>query len=113
LGVPSLIADNFFNAGCVLGAPVKKWRALDLANLAGTAFVDGRPVGKGTGAMVLGHPLDALAWLANAFAHRGRPLRAGCFVLLGSLVATQWLRPGEQFRVEIESLGTLELALSQ
>ncbi len=113
LGIPTLIADNFFNAGCVLGDPVRDWRALDLANLAGMAFVDGRPVGKGTGAMVLGHPLDALVWLANAHARRGRPLQAGRFVLLGSLVATQWLRPGEHFKIEIESLGSLDLVLSQ
>jgi 2-keto-4-pentenoate hydratase len=113
LGVPTLIADNFFNAGCVLGDPITDWRALDLANLAGMAFVDGRLVGKGTGAMVLGHPLDALAWLANAHARQGRRLQAGRFVLLGSLVATQWLQPGEHFKITIESLGTLDLVLSQ
>ena len=26
LGAPTLIADNFFNAGCVLGEPIRDWR---------------------------------------------------------------------------------------
>ncbi len=31
LDTPTLIADDFFDAGCVLGAPVADWRALDLS----------------------------------------------------------------------------------
>ena len=35
LGVPTLIADDFFSAGCVLGPAVTGWRDLDLAALDG------------------------------------------------------------------------------
>jgi len=105
LGTPTLIADDFFNAGCVLGAPVTDWRALDLAALEGRMLINGEDVGRGRGADILGHPLEALAWLAGHLAERGRILRAGEFVTLGSLVATKWVQAGDEVRIEIEGLG--------
>lgn len=112
VGVPTLIADDFFHSGCVLGDRVTDWRRLDLASLAGATFIDGVQVGRGSGASVMGHPLNALAWLANARSKLGlEPLRRGEFVLLGSLVETQWLNAGMRTRIEIEQLGALELAI--
>jgi 2-oxo-3-hexenedioate decarboxylase/2-keto-4-pentenoate hydratase len=106
-GVPSLIGDNFFNAGCVLGKPVTDWRRLDLAALKGRTLINRIEVGSGHGAMVLGHPLEALAWLANARAARGLGLKRGEFVFLGSLVETKWLKAGDHVRIEIEELGAI------
>jgi len=102
---PTLIADDFFGAGCVLGPPRADWRGLDLPALAGTMRVNGEVVGRGRGADILGHPLAALAWLANAHAARGDTLRAGEIVSLGSLVATRWLACGDEASIEVESLG--------
>jgi 2-oxo-3-hexenedioate decarboxylase/2-keto-4-pentenoate hydratase len=108
-GVPSLIGDNFFNAGCVLGKPVTDWRRLDLAALKGRTLINGAEAGRGSGAMVLGHPLEALAWLANARAARGLGLKRGEFVFLGSLVETKWLNAGDHVRIEIAELGEIEV----
>jgi 2-keto-4-pentenoate hydratase len=113
LGVPTLIADNFFNAGCVLGEPVRDWRKLDLEGLEGRTLINGAEAGRGRGAMVLGHPLEALVWLANARAARGLNLGRGKFVFLGSLVETKWLDAGDRVRIEIEGLGALDLAVSE
>jgi 2-oxo-3-hexenedioate decarboxylase/2-keto-4-pentenoate hydratase len=110
LGAPTLLADDFFQAGCVLGPPVADWRGLDLAALSGRMLVDGAEVGSGHGRDVLGHPLNALAWLAATLARRGRGLAAGEIVLLGSLVQTQWIKPGAQVAIEIEALGRVEMA---
>ena len=105
LGTPTLIADDFFNAGCVLGEPLRDWRRLDLAGLAGRMLINGNEVGAGRGADILGHPLEALAWLAGSMAARGRTLRAGEFVSLGSVVATKWVQPGDEVRIELDGLG--------
>lgn len=105
LGTPTLIADDFFNAGCVLGAPVTDWRTLDLAGLQGRMVINDDEVGRGVGADILGHPLDALIWLAASMAARGRVLQAGEFVTLGSLVATKWVAAGDEVRIEIDGLG--------
>jgi len=105
LDTPTLIADDFFNAGCVLGRPVTEWRTLDLAALVGRMLINGEEVGSGRGADILGHPLEALAWLSSSMAARGRALRAGEFVTLGSLVATRWVTAGDVVQIEIDALG--------
>jgi 2-oxo-3-hexenedioate decarboxylase/2-keto-4-pentenoate hydratase len=105
LDTPTLVADDFFNAACVLGPPVAAWRGLDLAAVRGRMAINGAEVGAGEGGDILGHPLEALAWLANAFATRGACLRAGEFILLGSVVQTRWVEAGDLVEVEIEGLG--------
>jgi 2-keto-4-pentenoate hydratase len=102
---PTLVADDFFNAACVLGAPVEAWRELDLAAIRGRMTINDAEVGAGSGGDILGHPLEALAWLANALAARGRQLQAGEFVLLGSVVETRWVEAGDLVEVALEGLG--------
>jgi 2-oxo-3-hexenedioate decarboxylase/2-keto-4-pentenoate hydratase len=106
LDTPTLVADDFFNAACVLGTPVEDWRALDLAALRGRMTINGAEVGTGRGGDILGHPLEALAWLANASASRGQYLKTGEFVLLGSVVETRWVEQGDVVEASIEGLGT-------
>jgi 2-oxo-3-hexenedioate decarboxylase/2-keto-4-pentenoate hydratase len=106
LGAPTLIADDFFNTGCVLGAPVSDWQRLELAALEGRMRINGNPVGEGRGGDIMGHPFEALAWLAGLFARRGLSLCAGDFVLLGSVVETKWMAPGDHVEIEIDGLGT-------
>jgi len=108
LDTPTLIADDFFDAGCVLGTPVRDWRKLDIPALVGTTHINGAEVGRGRGADVMGHPFNALAWLANALAQRNRSLRAGEFVFTGSVVETKWVARGDRVLMEIEGLGEVE-----
>jgi 2-keto-4-pentenoate hydratase len=108
LGAPTLIADDFFAAGCVLGQQVERASVPDLRTIAGRALVNGEEAGKGTGADVLGHPHNALAWLANHLAAEGKGLHAGQLVLTGSLVKTLWLKAGDKVRMELDGLGTVE-----
>lgn len=103
---PTLIADDFFGAGCVLGPPVCEWQGLDLAAVEGSMYINGTSVGSGSGADIMGHPFEALAWLANSLAWRGRGLQAGEFVLLGSLVETKWVERGDLVTIEQPGLGS-------
>ena len=108
LDTPTLIADDFFDAGCVLGEPVSDWRALDLAALTGVTLINGSEAGRGRSCDVMGHPFEALAWLANSVARRGRSLRAGEFVFTGSVVETKWVDPGDRVLMRIQGLGEVE-----
>ena len=108
MDTPTLIADDFFDAGCVLGAPVTDWRALDLARVVGVTCINGAEVGRGRGGDVMGHPFEALAWLANNLAQRGQSLKAGEFVFTGSVVETKWLNPGDRVQMRMEGLGEVE-----
>ena len=53
----------------------------------------------------MGHPLEALAWLANNLAARGKMLRRGDIVLTGSLVQVHYPAPGEVVEIAIAGLG--------
>ena len=70
--------------------------------------INGKEAGRGTGADVLGHPHNALAWLANHLADEGKGLHAGQIVLTGSLVKTVWLNAGDSVKMELDGLGTVE-----
>jgi 2-keto-4-pentenoate hydratase len=108
IGAPTLIADDFFAAGCVLGEAVARHAAPDLARVASRALINGAEGGRGTGADVLGHPHNALAWLANHLADEGKGLHAGQIVLTGSLVKTIWLKAGDRVVMELQGLGRVE-----
>jgi 2-keto-4-pentenoate hydratase len=107
MGAPTLVADDFFAAGCVLGKAVTRNEAPDLLKVTGRAIINGKEVGRGTGADVLGHPHNALAWLANHLAEEGKGLHAGQIVLTGSLVKTVWLNAGDSVVMELDGLGTV------
>ena len=113
LDTPTLIADDFFSAGAVLGPAVTAWRTVDLAAAGGTMAINGERVGAGTGADVMGHPFEALTWLANHAATSGRPLAAGDVVLTGSVVETKWVEPGDTVHVAIAGLGEASVTFAR
>jgi 2-keto-4-pentenoate hydratase len=112
IGTPTLIADDFFHAGCVLGHPCTDWRRIDLTTTAGRTVINGVLRGQGIGADVMGHPFAAVAWLANKLAERGRTLHGGEFVLTGSVVETRWVDPGDSVVVAIDGLGEVYASFS-
>ena len=113
LDTPTLIADDFFSAGAVTGPAVTAWRDVDLAAAGGVMTINGAQVGAGTGADVMGHPFEALTWLANHAAASGRPLAAGDVVLTGSVVETKWVEPGDTVHVAIEGLGEASVTFAR
>lgn len=107
-----LIADNAWNEGAVLGPAVRDWQSLDLAALHGIATINGKAAGKGYGREVMGHPLEALAWLANHLAARGLGLWRSDLVITGSLVTSKYPKAGDRVRFEAGALGAVELLVT-
>jgi len=105
------ISSNILNAGVVLGQPVSDWQGINLPGCRGYMEINGELVGEGMGADVMGHPLEPLAWLANALADQGRELKAGMVVITGSIVSPKWLVAGDSALIEIEGLGKAELSV--
>ena len=112
LAAATLVADDFFGAGCVLGEERSDGPALDLSQVSARMLIDGREVGRGRGSDILGDPLSALLWLANDGAHRGRALAAGQIVLLGSLVQTNWIEAGQVVTVKNDTFGVVRASFS-
>lgn len=106
LGTPTLIADQVFHASGVLGRPASGWRELDLGAMHGELFVDGVSRGGGHGRDLLGHPMEALAWLAGSGAAEVfGGLKAGQVIWLGSVTPPIWLDGPCEVRVVFEGLG--------
>jgi 2-keto-4-pentenoate hydratase len=101
----SLIADNSWNGGIVLGPELPLPPDLDVNGLTGTLVSDTAPPKHG----VTDDPLGALAWVANLAASRGRPMRAGMVVITGSVMPTLPIPQGDHFRFTIDGLGTVEM----
>ncbi|MFO1059385.1 MAG: fumarylacetoacetate hydrolase family protein [Dongiaceae bacterium] len=101
----SLIADNCWNQGVVLGAPQPLPATAGLAALRGRLEVAGRPPVEG-GA---DGPLRALAWVANLVTGRGGTIRAGMIVMTGSLVPTAPIAAGETAIFTVDGLGSARL----
>jgi 2-keto-4-pentenoate hydratase len=112
LNAAAMVAGNVWNAGVVLGAPVSDWKRLDLAQVRATLSINGREIGSGTGGDVMGHPLNALAWLADKLAAAETPLRRGTIVMTGSMVPIQYPAAGDRAIIEISDLGTAELVVT-
>jgi 2-keto-4-pentenoate hydratase len=101
----TLIAQNTWNGGIVLGAPVTGWRGLDLETAVTRCWVNGEPAGQGKTGDALGHPFEALAWLADLLNRRGRMLERGMIVMTGSSITTRFPAPGDRIRFAVDGLG--------
>jgi 2-keto-4-pentenoate hydratase len=111
LGAPSLTADDFFGAGAVLGRDDVAWREVDLQAVTASMAINGAEVGAGAGAAILGQPHAAPGWLVAGPARRsGVP--AGSLVLLGSLVQTCWVEPGDVVTVENAPFGQVSVTFA-
>lgn len=108
----SLAADNAWNHGVVLGEWKSDWRSLDLAALRGVASINGAVVGEGYGRDVLGHPLDAMLWIVRHLAARAQGLRAGEFVITGSLVTSKFPQPGDAVAFAVDGVGEVRMAIT-
>jgi 2-keto-4-pentenoate hydratase len=115
-----LLADNTWNEGAVLGEWVpfsQVWphasstpRADDaMGELKGEAFINGVSVGLGYAHDLMGHPLHAIAWLANEANDRGTYLKAGDIAMLGSLVTSKFPNIGDHLRFELEGFKPIHL----
>lgn len=106
-----LIADNSWNEGAVLGEPVREWKSLDLGQVLGVAKVNGKPVGEGRGQAAMGHPFDAVAWIANHLASLNRGLLRGEMVITGSLITSKFVKAGDRIEFNLAGLGKAELVV--
>jgi 2-keto-4-pentenoate hydratase len=96
----SLIVDNCWNGGVVVGAQ-KPVPPASLAGIAGRLTIGGKAAGEGRSE----DPCATLAWLANHLAERRRDLKAGMVVITGSLIPTISIASGERAVFTVEGLG--------
>jgi 2-keto-4-pentenoate hydratase len=97
LNEASATADFALAVALVRGGPIPDWERRDLAALPVRAVLDGVTVAHSTGAIVLGHPLNPLLWLAQALHKRGERLRGGEIILTGTCTGITKVARGQVF----------------
>jgi 2-keto-4-pentenoate hydratase len=108
-GAESLIADNACHGAWVKGRLVRDWRGIDLAAQEVRLWVNGNVIQTGSGAAVMGDPLNALLWLVEALRARGDGLKAGEYLTTGVTTNIYMGQRGDQIRAEFGQIGTAEL----
>ena len=96
----SMIADNCWNGGVVLG-PMKVVKRHEIIGVKGWQELNGESSGEGNAE----DPYATLAWLANLLAQRKRDLKAGMVVITGSLVPTFSISAGDRAVFAVDGLG--------
>jgi 2-oxo-3-hexenedioate decarboxylase len=109
--LPDVIADNSSAGRFTVGDPLPP-DGVDLRTVGCVFSKNGEMVATAAGAAIMGHPAEAVAWFVRKLARRGKVLPAGTLVLAGALTAAVPAEPGDVFTVEIDRLGTLDLAVT-
>lgn len=104
--IQDTVADNASCGVFVLGDRLVDPRDVDLATCGMVLEKNGEIVATGAGAAALGHPANAVAWLANTLGAHGIALEAGEVVLSGSLAAMVPVKAGDNLRVTIGGIGS-------
>ena len=105
----SVVADNTSAARFVVGSRMRALDDLDLRTLGVVLEKNGRIVAMAAGAAVLGHPLTAVAMLANHLGARGQEIPAGSFVMTGGVTEAIAVQAGDHVNVRFQDLGSVSM----
>ena len=105
--IADTIADNASAAFYVLAGQSVPARAIDLAGCGMTLEINDRLVSNGVGANSMGHPFEALLWLARTRAAQGNPLARGEIILTGALGPMAEIHPGDSITATVDGIGTV------
>ena len=104
--IQDTVADNASCGVFVLGDRVVDPREVDLTTCGMVLEKNGELAVTGAGAAALGHPLNAVAWLANTLGPLGLALEPGDVVLSGALAAMVPVKAGDNLRMSIGGIGS-------
>ena len=104
--IQDTVADNASCGVFVLGDQLVDISKIDLALCGMVLEKNGEIVVTGAGAATMGHPVNAMVWLANTLGTLGITLNAGDIVLSGAMGAMVPVAQGDNLRVTIGGIGS-------
>ncbi len=109
IGLTDTIADNASGARILLGEAKSAAGSCDLRLVGMVLEKNGAVAETGAGAATLGHPADAVAWLANKLAEFGKGLAAGNLVMPGALCRAIDVARGDVVTATFDRLGSVTI----
>lgn len=107
------VADNGSSAGVILGGNPVPIEKVNLSTIGMAVYKNGKYLDSAAGAAVMGNPVRAVAWLANALGRYDIPLLAGEVVLSGALTRAVPVEDGDTFTAEFARLGQVSISFSK
>ncbi|WP_445493546.1 fumarylacetoacetate hydrolase family protein [Photorhabdus sp. SF281] len=104
--ITDTVADNASSGLFVIGDGTCLPSEIDLATVTMTLEKNGKLIDTGTGAAALGHPANAVAWLANMLGTLNMTLHQGEIILSGSLATMIPVNAGDQLKINLPGLGS-------
>lgn len=109
IGIVDTVADNASSGIFCLGETAVDPAGFDLAAAAAVTSIDGRVVAEGSGATCMGHPFNAVLWLAKRMIANGTPLQPGEVIMSGALSPMVDFGVGTTAHATIEGLGEVAI----
>jgi 2-keto-4-pentenoate hydratase len=109
LGPRVVAADFGNNAGLILGKTIPDWKSRTDDWPPCAAYVEGKLVGRGAPSSLPGGPAASLAFLMNAVAARGRPLKRGQLVTTGAASGIHDIEAGQTARIVFDGLDEIHV----
>ncbi len=109
VGAPTLAADNAIHGVWIEGRPVHYRPSFNLSAHPVEVIVNGKPWRTGSGANVLGDPLNVVAWLANELPKHGRQLKRGEKISTGTTAEVYFANEGDRVTADFGVLGSAEV----
>ena len=103
--IQDTVSDNASCGVFVLGHQLVDISNLDLGLCGMVLEKNGEIVVTGAGAASMGHPVNAIVWLANMLGSLGIALKAGDIVLSGAMGAMVPVTKGDNLRISINGIG--------
>jgi 2-keto-4-pentenoate hydratase len=106
------VADNGSSARAIIGGKPTPIDNIDLSHIGMAAYRNGQLIDTAAGAAVMGNPIHAVSWLANALSRYDISLNKGEIVLSGALAAAVPASRGDTFTVKFAHIGEVSVSFS-
>ncbi|MGE6599156.1 2-keto-4-pentenoate hydratase [Bacillus proteolyticus] len=103
------VADNGSSAKVVIGNTFSSIDKVDLRTTGMTLYKNNSLIATGAGAAALGHPAQAIAWLANKLYEFNIGLKAGELILPGALSGAVSVQSEDNIRADFGLLGSVSV----
>lgn len=105
------LADNAQQKAFVLGPAVERAALPELDKVTVSVRINGAEVATADGSAVLGHPYNAIAWLAAKLAEFGEKVRAGDYIMSGSFTRQFPLARGDRIKAVFAGIGAVSASV--
>ena len=110
LEILSVVADNAWSGGAVLGSECFEWLHQDFGRLPVEKIINDKKEASLTW-QALGNPMNSIVWLANFLNQSGSLIRVGQILMTGSTFATHPAEKGDVIEYSIDQIGMVKIEI--